>query len=129
MRYVKAIMPSASVPPDLVVYKICPLASWLEARSRGELSPSPDDQRDGFIHLSAAHQVQGSLERHFGGRPGLVLLTLGVDRLPAGSLRWEASRDGQLFPHLYGVLATELVSGVIELPIDARGHHQLPEGF
>lgn len=122
-------MPSASVPTGSVVYKICPLQSWLAARSSGALSPSEDDQRDGYVHLSAAHQVKGSLARHFAGRPDLVLLAVNVDVLPAGALVWEESRDGQLFPHLYGVLSVDLVSRMLDLPLDDQGRHQLPEGF
>ena len=122
-------MPSAPVPPDSVVYKICSLQSWLSARSSGALAASRDDQRDGYIHLSAAHQVRGSLTRHFAGQPDLVLLALNVDALPAGALVWETSRDGQLFPHLYGVLSADLVSRVIEVAVDDQGQPQLPEGF
>lgn len=122
-------MPSAADPPDIVVYKICPRQSWLEARSSGELPASEDDRRDGYVHLSAAHQVRRSLARHFAGVKDLVLLTLSVERMAAGALVWEASRDGQLFPHLYGPLSTELVSGLAELALDQGGQHQLPEGF
>jgi uncharacterized protein (DUF952 family) len=122
-------MPSAAVRPGSVVYKICPLESWLAARSSGALSPSRDDERDGYIHLSAADQVEGSLARHFARQPDLVLLALHVDVLPAGALVWEKSRDGRLFPHLYGVLSADLVSSVIELPLDDQGLHQLPEGL
>ena len=122
-------MPSASLPPGSVVYKICSLQSWLSARSTGALAPSRDDQRDGYIHLSAAHQVRGSLARHFAGQADLVLLALNVDDLPAGALVWEKSRDGALFPHLYGVLSSALVSRVIDLALDDEGRHQLPEGL
>lgn len=111
------------------MYKICPLQSWLSARSSGALAPSRDDERDGYIHLSAAHQVKSSLARHFAGQPDLVLLALNEDELPAGALVWETSRDGQLFPHLYGVLSAALVSRVIDLALDDEGRHQLPEGF
>jgi uncharacterized protein (DUF952 family) len=122
-------MPSAPVPLDSVVYKICPRQSWLSARSSGALAPSRDDQRDGYIHLSAAHQVRGSLTRHFAGQAELVLLALNVHALPAGALVWETSRDGQLFPHLYGVLSPDLVAHVIEVAVDDEGQPQLPEGF
>lgn len=122
-------MQSAAVRPGSVVYKICPRQSWQTARSSGALSPSPDDERDGYIHLSAAAQVEGSLARHFAGQPDLVLLALNVDAFPEGALVWEKSRDGQLFPHLYGGLSADLVSGVIDLALDDQGRHQLPEGF
>lgn len=95
-----------------LVYKICSRAAFRDAEATGALSPSADDARDGYIHLSSEAQVAGTLERHFREQRGLVLLTVAVARLPDGALRWEASRDGQLFPHLYGTLP---VSAVIEI--------------
>jgi uncharacterized protein (DUF952 family) len=86
------------------VYKICDEADWRACEASGELPWSADDRRDGFLHLSAAQQVEGTLARHFAGREDLWLLAVDPERLPAGALRWEPSRDGQLFPHLYGPL-------------------------
>lgn len=81
------------------------------------------------MHLSAAAQVRGTLARHFAGQGELLLLVLRRERLPAGALRWEAARSGELFPHLYAELTPELVSEVIELPLDAQQRHILPQGF
>jgi len=119
---------------DSVVYKICSRQSWLELGSGKngsgkDLALSRDDERDGYVHLSRAEQVRGTLARHFASQPGLVLLALAVDRIPKSTLVWEASRGGQLFPHLYGALSADLVTHVIDLPLDASGQHQLPEGF
>lgn len=111
-----------------LVYKVAPRAEWLRARELGELMPSPDDARDGFVHLSRAHQLKGTLERHFAGRADLLLLAVRVGRLPEGALRWEPSRQGELFPHLYGRLGVAAVEQVFELPLDAAGAHVLPEG-
>lgn len=109
-----------------MLYKVCPRASWSEALKSGVLPLSRDDERDGYVHLSAAHQVRGTLDRHFAGRPELVLLALSPARLPQTALRWEASRSGELFPHLYGELRAELVSEVFELPLDGSERHVLP---
>lgn len=97
------------------VYKICSRAAFRAAQATGELPPSADDVRDGYIHLSSEPQVPGTLERHFGGQSALVLLSVAVDRLPKGALRWEPSRDGQLFPHLYGTLPVSAVTEVTEI--------------
>lgn len=109
-----------------VVYKICAREEWVRARQLGALMPSHDDQRDGYVHLSRASQVRGTLARHFAGRADLVLLAVRVERLPEGTLRWEASRGGELFPHLYDRLGVASVEQVFDLPLDATGAHALP---
>jgi uncharacterized protein (DUF952 family) len=114
---------------DAVVYKICARLDWLRAQQFGELIPSNDDVRDGFIHLSRAHQLEGSLARHFAGQADLVLLAVRVERLPEGALRWEPSRGGDLFPHLYDRLGITSVEQVHELPLDGSAVHVLPEGL
>jgi uncharacterized protein (DUF952 family) len=111
------------------LYKICPRSSWSEALKDGVLPLSRDDARDGYVHLSAAHQVRGTLERHFARQPELVLLALSPARFSDGALRWEASRNAELFPHLYGELRAELVSEVFELPLDGAQRHVLPQAF
>jgi uncharacterized protein (DUF952 family) len=118
-----------AAPPDAVVYKICPHADWIRARALGLLAPSADDARDGYVHLSRGGQLQGTLERHFRGRDDLVLLAVRVDRLPAQALRWERSRGGELFPHLYDSLGVASVERVFDLPLDMSGVHALPEGL
>jgi uncharacterized protein (DUF952 family) len=114
---------------DGALYKICPRPSWSDARALGRLPTSRDDARDGYVHLSTAGQVRGTLARHFAGQQELLLLVLPRERLPDGTLRWEAARNGELFPHLYAELTVELVAEVIELPLDADQRHVLPQGF
>ena len=121
--------PTSPPPDDAVVFKICPHADWVRARSLGLLAPSPDDARDGYVHLSRGTQLQGTLERHFKGRDDLVLLAVRTDRLPPGVLRWESSRGGELFPHLYDSLGVASVERVFDLPLDTAGFHALPEGL
>ena len=98
-----------------VVYKIAPRADWEAACRVGVYRGSPDDLRDGFIHLSTEPQVAGTLQRHFAGQRDLLRIGFAADTLGA-ALRFEPSRDGQLFPHLYGALATGLAVEISELP-------------
>lgn len=116
---------SATAPSDRV-YKICPRGAWERALATGSLELSRDDARDGYVHLSTAAQLTGTLERHYAGQRDLVLLELVVSSLPPGALRWEASRGGQLFPHLYAPLEVALVARALELPVGADGTARLP---
>ena len=86
------------------VFKIATRERGMTACQLGAFAGSADDVRDGFIHLSAAHQLAGTLAKHFKGQTDLVLITLDADAL-GDALRWEPSRDGDLFPHLYGAAA------------------------
>jgi uncharacterized protein (DUF952 family) len=108
-----------------VLCKICSTGEWAKARRSGVLAPSPDDARDGFIHLSAMDQVAETAARHFAGRGDLVLLLVDGEALGA-ALVWEPSRGGRLFPHLYGALPTAAVIAAHELPLGRDGRHVLP---
>jgi uncharacterized protein (DUF952 family) len=119
---------SAAEQGDLLVYKICPRVAWHEALRSGEFFPSPDDIRDGFIHLSSRAQVRGTLSRHFAGQSDLMLLSIATARLGAGTLCWEKSRSGQEFPHLYGALPSSAVVAAIPIS-ESSGQFELPEGF
>ena len=103
------------------IYKLCDEDAWAACLREGRLPWAPVDVRDGFVHLSAAHQVQETAARHFRGRAGIVLLTVDPARLPAGALRWEVSRGGEPFPHLYADLPREAVIAATAAPLDADG--------
>ena len=79
--------------------KIFRAPEWAAFRESGLFAGSPDDLRDGFIHLSSGDQVDGTLAAHFSGEAGLVLAE--VDVMEDSALRWELSRGGAAFPHLY----------------------------
>lgn len=96
------------------VYKIMSAAHWQQLQQQGEWPGSVDDLRDGFVHLSTAEQVEGTLQRHFQGQSGLMLIGFELEALGA-ALRFEPSRGGALFPHLYGSLQLETVCSVISL--------------
>jgi len=81
------------------------------------------------VHLSAAHQVRTTASKHFAGEGDLVLLSVDADRLPAGALRWEISRGGERFPHLYDRLRPVHVVASTGLPLGPDGEHLWPEGF
>ncbi|HEX4339552.1 MAG TPA: DUF952 domain-containing protein [Polyangiaceae bacterium] len=111
------------------LYRILSVDEWSTARQDGVFHGSPHDVRDGFVHLSGAHQVAGTLAAHYEGKSGLVLLVLDGDllsSLPGIVLRWETSRDGADFPHLYGALPVSAVLAATPLALDADGVHVLP---
>jgi uncharacterized protein (DUF952 family) len=102
------------------IYKILPRGDWTAAHEAGRYEGSPLDLADGFIHFSTAAQAQETARKHFAGQADLVVLEVEADDL-GEALRWEASRGGDLFPHLYGPLAAEQVRYVTEAPLDADG--------
>ena len=97
----------------MTIYKIVPAALWRESAVAGRFSGSPVDRRDGFIHFSTAAQVRQTAARHFAGVVDLLLVAIDGEKTggektgggkPSGlpeALRWEPSRGGDLFPHLY----------------------------
>ena len=112
----------------MIIYKVVTTQAWQAAQRAGVYEGSADDQRDGFIHFSAAPQLAETLRKHFAGARDLVLLYVREDSIePAGALRWEPSRGGALFPHLYGSLAIAAVARVEALTLDERGLHVLPK--
>jgi uncharacterized protein (DUF952 family) len=107
------------------IFHICRKAEWDAAVPAGAYKGSSQDEADGFIHFSAADQVVESAARHRAGQAGLVLLT--VDPAPLGAaLKWEPSRAGRLFPHLYGALPVAAVLRVDPLPLGGDGRHLFP---
>ena len=85
------------------IYKISPGSAWREAERQGVYRGSDDDLRDGFIHFSSLTQLAETARKHFLGQAGLLLIEVDADAL-GKALRWESSRNGGLFPHLYGQL-------------------------
>lgn len=108
------------------IYKICPAAAWRDAERAGTYRGSADDLRDGFMHFSTAAQVAGTARQHFAGQRDLLLIAVDADAL-GEALRFEPSRGGDLFPHLYGALDLGAVLSVQEVPLQPDGTHALPE--
>jgi uncharacterized protein (DUF952 family) len=103
-----------------LIYKILPAEEWDRAKALGRFEGSAIDLKDGYIHLSAAAQVHETARLHFRGQQGLVLVVLDSDAL-ADALKWEPSRGGVLFPHLYGPLDVALALDVRPLFLGADG--------
>ena len=110
-----------------VLYKIMSKQEWEAAQAQGVYEGSGADRMDGFIHLSAAHQVRATAQKHFSGMADLVLISVGEESL-GQTLKWEVSRGGELFPHIYGPLQLAAITGVVPLPL-VEGSHQLPENL
>ncbi|MEE2745345.1 MAG: DUF952 domain-containing protein [Pseudomonadota bacterium] len=109
-----------------LIYHICRKVEWLKAKKIGVYTGSADDKRDGFIHFSTANQVLGSAEKHWANVEGLVLLS--VDPVVLGEkIKWEPSRDNEMFPHLYGELDIKAVSDAFDLIIGYNGKHEFPD--
>lgn len=105
---------------EMRIYKILPRTEWAAAQAAGRFEGSAVDRRDGYIHFSTAAQAPETARRHFAGQAGLVVLEVEGDDLGA-ALRWEPSRGGDLFPHLYADLATAEVRAVHDAPLGAGG--------
>lgn len=108
------------------IYKITPRSDWERAEAAGTFTGAPVDLADGFIHFSTASQAAETAARHFGGQDDLLLVAVDPERLGDG-LRWEPSRGGDLFPHLYGPLSMEAVLWARPMPL-VDGVHDLPLG-
>src|SRR5829696_1236598 len=99
-----------------VIYHMCPAEAWAAAIAAGRYDGTQDDRRDGFVHFSTAAQLRESARRHRAGQAGLVLVAVETARL-GNRLRWEPSRDGALFPRLYGKLSPDEALEVVKLPL------------
>ena len=108
------------------IYKICPASAWREAERQGVYRGSADDARDGFIHFSTAAQVAETARKHFFGQAGLFLIAVDAGAL-GEALRWERSRNDELFPHLYGELDLGAVTAILDLHTRSDGTHDVPE--
>ena len=107
------------------IYKICTASEWREAERAGVYRGSAADHKDGFIHFSTAEQAAETAAKWFAGQRDLVLVAVDADAL-GDKLKWEPSRGGALFPHLYGELALKAVRRVAPLPLGADGNHVFP---
>jgi len=108
------------------IYKICSTALWDEAQRLGMFRGAPVDLADGYIHFSAAEQVRETAAKHFAGQSDLMLLWIESEAL-GDKLKWEPSRGGALFPHLYDVLDLKHVARAERLPLGDDGTHAFPE--
>ncbi len=108
------------------IYKICPRRLWRDADRQGVFTGAPVDVADGYIHFSTSGQVRETACKHFSGETDLVLVAIDAAKL-GKALRWEQSRGGALFPHLYAPLGLDAVTWVKPLPLGPTGEHLFPE--
>jgi len=109
-----------------IIYKICPDALWREAEAAGRFDGAPVDFADGYIHFSTATQSRETAAKHFAGQSGLLLVAVDAGKL-GDALKWEVSRGGALFPHLYAPLQLDAVLWVKPLPLGVDGAHTFPD--
>lgn len=108
-----------------LIYKICHSSQWSEAEKAGVFEGALVDLLDGFIHFSSAEQVEETASKHFAGKRDLVLAAIDPARL-GNTLKFEPSRGGDLFPHLYGSLPMSAVIWSEILPLDDNDVHVFP---
>ena len=108
------------------IYKICPDVLWRRSEETNFFTGAPIDIQDGYLHFSTAHQVRETAARHFAGQEDLLLIAIDAGAL-GEALRYEASRGGDLFPHLYAPLSLSAVLWVKPLPLGPDGHHVFPD--
>lgn len=110
--------------PPMIAYKILTFAEFSNLQD-GLFTGAPVDVADGYIHLSTAEQLDETLNKHFCGQSDLMIAAIPLAGL-GDQLRWEPSRDGQLFPHYYGHLSLQHVSAAAALTRDKNGRARLP---
>ena len=113
---------------DLFAYKILTRDQYDQLKTDGLFKGAPVDLADGYIHMSTREQAAETAAKHFAGQDNLVMVM--VDLAPVGeAVKWEESRGGALFPHLYGDLPLSAVAGKVVLRLDEQGRHLFPAGF
>lgn len=113
---------------ELFAYKILTAEQYDQFKADGVFKGAPIDLQDGYIHMSTRDQAAETAAKHFAGQDRLVMLM--IDLAPFGeAIKWEVSRGGALFPHLYGDLPISAVAGKVILRLDDTGNHLFPAGF
>ncbi len=110
---------------DRIVYKIMSTTELKQMQHDGVFQGSTADIADGYIHLSRGSQLAATLDKHFSGVDGLMLVAVDLSRL-GDTVRWESSRGGQLFPHIYGFLPLDAVISVAAVERTPDGAVKLP---
>ncbi len=117
------IPPAArGITQDMLIYKIFRADEWAELQANGASDGAPIDLSDGFVHFSTAEQAAETAAKHFAGIEGLILLACDADAM-GDDLKWEVSRGGALFPHLYRQIRMSDVVWSRALPFDGQTHH------
>ena len=109
------------------IFKIIDIDEWQKVKDSGAYSGSSKDIEDGYIHFSGEEQVLDTLKKYYQNEKNLVLLK--VETLNLVHLLWEQASDGNMFPHLYSPLNIKYIVDELEIPLDEKGNHVLPENF
>ena len=113
---------------DQLIYKITPRLAWETAEAAGQFEGAAIDLQDGYIHFSTADQIAETAAKHFAGQQDLLLVAVNSSAL-GEALKWEVSRGGALFPHLYASLSMDAVVWARPMPISQSGQHDIPTDF
>ncbi len=105
-----------------MIYKIVPRSIWEDAERAGEFAGAGIDLQDGYIHFSTSEQAQETADKHYVGQNDLLLVAVDETQFDE-EMKWEPSRGGALFPHLYGVLKIEQATSVTEIQMTKDGRH------
>lgn len=105
-----------------LIFKIVPAPLWRAAQAAGVFAGAPVDLADGYIHFSTAEQARETAAKHFAGQDDLLLVSVEAEDFGA-ALRWEPSRGGALFPHLYAPLPAASARTARAIPLDSAGRH------
>jgi uncharacterized protein (DUF952 family) len=111
-----------------LIYKIVDKDMWASAQSAEVFAGAAIDLEDGYIHFSTSEQAEETAAKHFAGKQNLLLVAVSTEAL-GDTLKWEPSRGGDLFPHLYSTLKTDQAEWVKELPLGENGQHHFPAGW
>jgi len=110
---------------DPIAYKVLTADEMDVLEHEGSFAGAPVDLADGYIHLSTADQLAGTIDKHFAGQDGLHLVAVDLEAL-GNMVKWEESRGGMLFPHIYGPLTLDVVLDYGPLEYHADGTIRLP---
>ncbi len=110
------------------IYKVINKDVWAAAKAVGEFTGAAIDIKDGYIHFSSADQVVETVQKHFAGQDDLLLLSVSTAEM-GDDLKWEKSRNDELFPHLFRPLAAAEVTAEEALPLNEEGKHLFPPRF
>ncbi|WP_336971006.1 DUF952 domain-containing protein [Sphingobium aromaticiconvertens] len=113
---------------DLFAFKILTADQYAQFKADGIFHGAPVDLADGYIHMSTREQAAETAAKHFAGQDSLVMVMIDLAPL-AEAIRWDPSRGGALFPHLYAPLPISAMAGKVILRLDEAGRHQFPAGF
>ena len=119
-------MTSSNSTDPKTIFKVASREVFEASRAEGRFTGMPIDGQDGYIHLSTARQLRETLRLHFAGQAGLVLFAVPVGAV-RDSLKWEPSRGGELFPHVYGTLPMDVIGSQATISVAADGRVDLPE--